>query len=56
MAVMKNHSFCFNVEDRDQQKLDHFCESLKSKKQLSSYIRQLIIKDLESKNSGGNQT
>jgi len=49
MALMKNHTFGFNIEDSEQREADKWCDNLKKRKALSSYIRDLILADLRTK-------
>lgn len=53
MATMKNNSFGWNVEDPEQKQGHAWCEQLKRKKQLSEYIRNLVIADMRKRKAAG---
>lgn len=47
MATMKTNSFGWNIDDPDQKHGYAYCERLKKKKQLSEYIRKLVLDDIK---------
>ena len=49
VATMKTHSFGFNVDDPEQNAASNYCDELKREKELSKYIRRLVLEDIKVK-------